>query len=75
MTPGSYNTTMGVVRTIREYLQPYNEVFIVEMGAKQPGDIKEICDLVSSVRGYNHCGRRAAPGIIQKHRECAAYQV
>lgn len=34
MTPGSYNTTMGVVRTIREYLQPYNEVFIVEMGAK-----------------------------------------
>lgn len=46
MTPGSYNTTMGVVRTVREYLKPYNEVFIVEMGAKQPGDIKEICDLV-----------------------------
>lgn len=46
MTPGSYNTTMGVIRTIREYLKPYNEVFIVEMGAKQPGDIKEICDLV-----------------------------
>lgn len=46
MTPGSYNTTLGVVRTVREYLKPYNEVFIVEMGAKQPGDIKEICDLV-----------------------------
>lgn len=46
MTPGSFNTTMGVIRTIREYLRPYNEVFIVEMGAKQPGDIKEICDLV-----------------------------
>ena len=46
MTPGSYNTTMGVVRTVREYLKPYDEVFIVEMGAKQPGDIKEICDLV-----------------------------
>lgn len=46
MTPGSFNTTMGVIRTIREYLKPYNEVFIVEMGAKQPGDIKEICDLV-----------------------------
>lgn len=46
MTPGSYNTTLGVIRTIREYLKPYNEVFIVEMGAKQPGDIKEICDLV-----------------------------
>lgn len=51
MTPGSYNTTMGVVRTIREYMKPYNEVFIVEMGAKQPGDIKEICDLVHPMAG------------------------
>ncbi len=46
MTPGSYNTTMGVIRTVREMLRPYHEVFICEMGAKQPGDIKEICDLV-----------------------------
>ena len=46
MTPGSFNTTLGVVRTIREYLKPYNEIFIVEMGAKNIGDIKEICDLV-----------------------------
>ena len=46
MTPGSYNTTLGVVRTIREHLKPYTEVFIVEMGAKQPGDIAEICELV-----------------------------
>lgn len=51
MTPGSFNTTMGVVRTVREYLKPYNEVFIVEMGAKQPGDIKEICDLVHPTIG------------------------
>ena len=42
---------MGVIRTIREYLKPYNEVFIVEMGAKQPGDIKEICDLVHPSAG------------------------
>lgn len=46
MTPGSYNTTMGVVRTVREMMKPYTQVFIAEMGAKQPGDIKEICDLV-----------------------------
>ncbi|MBD5233707.1 MAG: UDP-N-acetylmuramoyl-tripeptide--D-alanyl-D-alanine ligase [Bacteroidales bacterium] len=46
MTPGSYNTTLGVVRTVREMLKPYHEVFIVEMGAKNIGDIKEICDLV-----------------------------
>lgn len=46
MTPGSYNTTMGVIRTVREMLKPYNNIFICEMGAKQKGDIKEICDLV-----------------------------
>ena len=46
ITPGSYNTTMGVIRTIREILKPYNNVFICEMGAKQKGDIREICELV-----------------------------
>lgn len=46
MTPGSFNTPMGVVRTVREKLKPFHEVFIVEMGAKQNGDIKEICDIV-----------------------------
>ena len=46
MTPESYNTTMGVVRTIRERLTPAHEVFIAEMGAKNIGDIKEICELV-----------------------------
>ena len=51
MTPGSFNTPMGVIRTVREMLQPYNEVFIVEMGAKNVGDIKEICDLVNPQMG------------------------
>ncbi len=46
MTPGSFNTTLGVIRTVREQLKPYHEVFIVEMGAKQRGDVKEICELV-----------------------------
>ena len=46
MTPGSYNTPMGVIRTVREMMKPYTEIFICEMGAKNIGDIKEICDLV-----------------------------
>ncbi|TLS49776.1 UDP-N-acetylmuramoyl-tripeptide--D-alanyl-D-alanine ligase [Paenibacillus antri] len=46
MTPESYNTPMGVTKTIRTYLQPTHEIFISEMGAKQKGDIKEICDIV-----------------------------
>lgn len=44
--PSSYNTTMGVVRVIRERLQPDDEVFICEMGSRHIGDIKEICDFV-----------------------------
>ena len=51
MTPGNYNTTLGVVRTIREKLEPFHEIFICEMGAKEVGDIKEICDLVHPVIG------------------------
>jgi UDP-N-acetylmuramoyl-tripeptide--D-alanyl-D-alanine ligase len=51
MTPASYNTTLGVVRTVREQLKPYTEVFIVEMGAKQAGDIAEICELVQPTIG------------------------
>lgn len=47
MTPGSFNTPMGVIRTVREQMKPYHNVFICEMGAKQIGDIKEICDLVN----------------------------
>lgn len=45
-TPGNYNTTLGVVRTIRESMKPFHEIFICEMGAREVGDIKEICDLV-----------------------------
>ncbi len=46
MTPESYNTTMGVVRTVREKLKPVHEIFVCEMGAQNTGEIKEICDIV-----------------------------
>lgn len=51
MTPHSYNTTLGVVRTVNENLSPMHQVFVVEMGARQTGDIKEICDLVNPEAG------------------------
>ena len=46
MTPQSYNTPLGIVRTIRENLCPTHEYFVCEMGARHVGDIKEICDIV-----------------------------
>lgn len=51
MTPASYNSTMGVVRTIREMLRPTHTHFIVEMGARHQGEIKEICDIVHPETG------------------------
>ncbi|MCL2072067.1 MAG: UDP-N-acetylmuramoyl-tripeptide--D-alanyl-D-alanine ligase [Oscillospiraceae bacterium] len=46
MTPESYNTTLGVVKTIRNQLRPTHEIFICEMGMKWKGDIAEICAIV-----------------------------
>ncbi|MBR5011154.1 MAG: UDP-N-acetylmuramoyl-tripeptide--D-alanyl-D-alanine ligase [Clostridia bacterium] len=50
-TPLSYNTTLGVVKTVRNDLRAHHEVFICEMGAKNIGDIKEICDVVKPQMG------------------------
>lgn len=46
-TPGSYNTTMGNVKIIREELKPEHQVFISEMGARKRFDIQEICQFVN----------------------------
>lgn len=45
MTPKSYNTTLGVVKSIRELIKPYTEIFVCEMGAARIGEIKEICEI------------------------------
>ncbi|MBE6679195.1 MAG: UDP-N-acetylmuramoyl-tripeptide--D-alanyl-D-alanine ligase [Ruminococcaceae bacterium] len=51
MTPESYNTPMGVVKTIRSSLRGTHEIFVCEMGAKYVGDIKELCDIVHPENG------------------------
>ena len=51
ITPESYNTPMGVVRTIRERLLPKHSLFVCEMGARHVGDIRELCDLVHPKHG------------------------
>jgi UDP-N-acetylmuramoyl-tripeptide--D-alanyl-D-alanine ligase len=50
-TPLSYNTLMGVCRAINDSLRDDCEVFIAEMGAYRPGDIKELCDFVQPTIG------------------------
>ncbi len=50
-TPESYNTPMGIVKTIRESMTPAVDIFICEMGARYVGEIKEICDIVHPHHG------------------------
>ncbi|WP_457592556.1 Mur ligase family protein [Hydrogenimonas sp.] len=45
-TPRSVNTLGGVMKDINESLPEDTEVYIVEMGARGPGDIAEITDFV-----------------------------
>lgn len=47
ITPESYNTTMGVVKTVRGSLNATHDIFVCEMGAKGVGEIKEICEIVN----------------------------
>ncbi|MBP3894947.1 MAG: UDP-N-acetylmuramoyl-tripeptide--D-alanyl-D-alanine ligase [Mogibacterium sp.] len=51
VTPESYNTPMGVVKTIRGSLRRTHEIFVCEMGARYVGEIKELCDLVHPKHG------------------------
>lgn len=45
-TPKNFNTTYGMINTINNYLDKFNDLFIAEMGAFKCGEIKEICDLL-----------------------------
>lgn len=45
VTPASFNSQLGVVRTINELLTPEHEAFVVEMGMFRRGDIAELCEL------------------------------
>jgi UDP-N-acetylmuramoyl-tripeptide--D-alanyl-D-alanine ligase len=46
ITPASFNSYLGVVRTINEHLEPAHRDFVVEMGMYRAGDIAELCELV-----------------------------
>lgn len=50
-TPSSYNTPMGLTKTILKQLDHTHEVFIAEMGARYRGDIKYICQFVNPKYG------------------------
>lgn len=46
MTPASYNTPMGIARCVNGVDFSSYDLFLAEMGARNKGDIEELCDLV-----------------------------
>ena len=46
MSPHSFNTNTGLSKVINNFLVEENEVLITEMGARSPGDIKQLVDIV-----------------------------
>ncbi|MGN1100540.1 MAG: Mur ligase family protein [Christensenellales bacterium] len=60
-TPASYNTPLGITRSVSA-LKSSHEVFIAEMGARNVGQIKELCDIVRPTYGI-------VTGISYQHLE------
>lgn len=50
-TPENFNTPYGLMISINEKMDRYNDYFIAEMGACKKGDIKELCDFVKPKYG------------------------
>jgi UDP-N-acetylmuramoyl-tripeptide--D-alanyl-D-alanine ligase len=69
-TPAGVNTTMGITRVVRDDLRDDHEVFVVEMSAYGPGEIREVCDLVRpslgilTAVGVQHLERFGTPERI-----------
>ena len=69
-TPAGVNTTMGITRVVREALRDDHEIFVVEMSAYGPGEIREVCDIVRpslgilTAVGVQHLERFGTPERI-----------
>lgn len=61
-TPASYNTPLGIAKAVEGEDLASFDVFVAEMGARQEGDIRELCDLVAP----DHC---VVTGICPQHLE------
>ena len=45
-TPKNFNTPYGLINSINNYLDKFNDLFIAEMGAFKIGEIKKTCNLM-----------------------------
>ena len=45
-SPKNFNTPYGLIITVNNHLDKFDDILIAEMGAYKQGEIKELCDLV-----------------------------
>lgn len=45
-SPRNFNTPYGLIITVNNHLDKFDDILIAEMGAYKVGEIKELCDLV-----------------------------
>ncbi|MBE6138927.1 MAG: UDP-N-acetylmuramoyl-tripeptide--D-alanyl-D-alanine ligase [Firmicutes bacterium] len=50
-TPKSFNTPYGLINSVNNYLDKFNDIFIAEMGAFKIGEIKQNCKIVKPKYG------------------------
>ena len=50
-TPKNYNTPYGLMMTINNYMDKFDQILIAEMGAYVRGEIKDLCDFVKPKYG------------------------
>lgn len=60
-TPASYNTPIGIARTVNEGGTDC-DIFLAEMGARKTGDIRELCEMVQPDYGV-------ITGVCPQHLE------
>ncbi|MDE2322605.1 MAG: UDP-N-acetylmuramoyl-tripeptide--D-alanyl-D-alanine ligase [candidate division NC10 bacterium] len=69
-TPDGVNTTMGIVRVVREALRDDHRFFVVEVAAYGPGEIREVCQVlrprlgILTAVGVQHLERFGRPERI-----------
>ncbi len=51
ITPKNYNTPYGLILSINQYLDKFEDYFIAEMGAFKVGEIQETCNLMHPTYG------------------------
>lgn len=50
-SPKNFNTPYGLIITVNNHLDKFDDILIAEMGAYKVGEIKELCDLIKPKYG------------------------